>query len=175
MTKRGIDAKGPFAVVSVGQIDFYDYRASEHPPVLHRKETFLVPTHPEHFVWIAGKDVSHEDTKSRRRQKIKFLPSSLRGFVPSCEKRIFFVRSDLSKTRVNSVNDSQKSKSKSDSGDDEWLRSDEARKVLRVSTCDLSHLRQGGKIAFRKAGNACLYSTRDCVQFARGAEDDKGN
>jgi len=28
------------------QIDFYDYRQSENPPVLHRKETFLAPTHP---------------------------------------------------------------------------------------------------------------------------------
>ena len=27
------------------QIDFYDYREAENPPVLHRKETFLAPTH----------------------------------------------------------------------------------------------------------------------------------
>ena len=81
MKKRRIDANGRFAVVSVGQIDFYDYRASEHPPVLHRKETFLAPTHPEYFVWVVRKDVSHEDTKSRRRQKIKFFPSWLRAFV----------------------------------------------------------------------------------------------
>ena len=27
------------------QIDFYDYRPSENPPVLHRKETFLAPTY----------------------------------------------------------------------------------------------------------------------------------
>ena len=27
------------------QIDFYDYRPSENPPVLHRKETFLAPMH----------------------------------------------------------------------------------------------------------------------------------
>ena len=73
------------------------------------------------------------------------------------------------------MNDSQKSKSKSDSGDDEWLRRDEARKVLRVSTCDLSHLRQGGKIAFRKEGNAYLYSARDCEQFARRADEEKAH
>ncbi len=73
------------------------------------------------------------------------------------------------------MNDSQKSESESDSGDTAWLRSDEARKVLRVSTCDLSHLRQGGKIAFRKAGNACLYSARDCEQFVRRPDDKKGH
>lgn len=28
------------------QLDFYDYRKSDNPPVLHRKETFLAPTHP---------------------------------------------------------------------------------------------------------------------------------
>ncbi len=57
----------------------------------------------------------------------------------------------------------------------EWLRSDEARKVLRVSTCDLSHLRQGGKIAFRKAGNAYLYSAGDCEKFARRSDDEMAN
>jgi len=73
------------------------------------------------------------------------------------------------------MNDSQISRSKSDSGDDEWLRSDEARKVLQVSTCDLAHLRQGGKIAFRKAGNAYLYSARDCEQFARRTDEDQAD
>ncbi len=71
------------------------------------------------------------------------------------------------------MNDSQISKS--DSGDDEWLRSDEARKVLRVSTCDLSHLRQGGKIASHKAGNAYLYSARDCEQFVRRNDEEKAD
>jgi DNA phosphorothioation-associated putative methyltransferase len=28
------------------QIDFYDYRQSDNPPVLHRKEAFLAPDHP---------------------------------------------------------------------------------------------------------------------------------
>ncbi len=30
------------------QVDFYDYRPSANPPVLHRKETFLPPAHPLH-------------------------------------------------------------------------------------------------------------------------------
>ena len=66
--------------------------------------------------------------------------------------------------KENTVNDSQISQS--DSGEREWLRSDEARMVLQVSTCDLAHLRQGGRIALRKAGNAYLYFARDCEHFA---------
>ena len=75
--------------------------------------------------------------------------------------------------KENIVNDSQISKS--DSDETEWLRSDAARKVLHVSTCDLAHLRQGGKIAFRKAGNAYLYFARDCEKFARGKDEDKAH
>ena len=71
------------------------------------------------------------------------------------------------------MNDSQISKH--DSGKDEWLRSDDARKVLQVSTCDLAHLRQGGKITFRKAGNAYLYSARDCEKFVLRADEEKAN
>ena len=76
-------------------------------------------------------------------------------------------------TKENIVNESQISNS--DSGETEWLRSDAARKVLQVSTCDLAHLRQEGKIAFRKEGNAYLYSARDCEQFAWRTEKDKAH
>jgi hypothetical protein len=43
----------------------------------------------------------------------------------------------------------------------EWLDSKAARKILRVSTCELSHLREAGHIQFQKRGNAYLYSSRD--------------
>jgi hypothetical protein len=38
-----------------------------------------------------------------------------------------------------------------------WVRSDEARRVLKLSTCDLAHAREAGKIPFKKSGNAYLY------------------
>jgi DNA phosphorothioation-associated putative methyltransferase len=38
-----------------------------------------------------------------------------------------------------------------------WVRSDEARKLLKLSTCDLAHAREAGKIPFKKSGNAYLY------------------
>ncbi len=38
-----------------------------------------------------------------------------------------------------------------------WVRSDEARKLLKLSTCDLAHAREAGRIPFKKSGNAYLY------------------
>ena len=38
-----------------------------------------------------------------------------------------------------------------------WVRSDEARRVLKLSTCDLAHARASGKIRFKKVGNAYVY------------------
>jgi len=43
------------------------------------------------------------------------------------------------------------------SADDCWYRSQEACKKLRVTSCELSHLRTAGKLPFRKVGNAFLY------------------
>ncbi len=42
-----------------------------------------------------------------------------------------------------------------------WVRSDEARKLLKLSTCDLAHARKAGKIPFKKSGNAFLYRVDD--------------
>jgi hypothetical protein len=48
-------------------------------------------------------------------------------------------------------------------GDDpKWLTSAEARKLLKISTCDLAHLREAGRLRFTKQGNAYLYSAADC-------------
>ncbi|MBI3861812.1 MAG: hypothetical protein HY290_07940, partial [Planctomycetia bacterium] len=43
------------------QIDFYDYRQSENPPALHRKETFLAPAHPLHakFARLTRQEEKH--------------------------------------------------------------------------------------------------------------------
>lgn len=50
---------------------------------------------------------------------------------------------------------------------EKWLTSDKARKRLRISTCDLAHLRQAGQLRFRKEGNAYLYSPDDCEKFSQ--------
>ena len=40
---------------------------------------------------------------------------------------------------------------------DQWVRSNEVRKALKISTCDLAHMREAGKIESKKVGNAFLY------------------
>lgn len=43
----------------------------------------------------------------------------------------------------------------------EWFSSNQAREKLRISGCELMHLREGGKLRFKKQGNAFLYSSQD--------------
>ena len=38
-----------------------------------------------------------------------------------------------------------------------WVQSEEARKLLKLSSCDLAHARSAGKIRYKKVGNAFLY------------------
>ena len=44
-----------------------------------------------------------------------------------------------------------------DESSERWVRSTEARKELKLSTCDLAHMRDAGKIEAKKVGNAYLY------------------
>ncbi len=46
------------------------------------------------------------------------------------------------------------------SPEDDWYPSADARRLLRLSTCDLAHLREAGKIEFKKVGRAFLYRVR---------------
>ena len=41
------------------------------------------------------------------------------------------------------------------------LKSNEVQKELKVSTCDIMHLREAGKLRFEKKGNAYLYFEED--------------
>ena len=41
--------------------------------------------------------------------------------------------------------------------EDIWLSSTETKKVLKVSSCELMHLRVSGKLPYKKQGNAYLY------------------
>ena len=36
---------------------------------------------------------------------------------------------------------------------EDWLKSKDAMKALKVSSCDLAHLRMEGKLSFKKEGN----------------------
>ena len=47
-----------------------------------------------------------------------------------------------------------------------WMRADEARRILRGSSCDLMHLREAGKLRFEKQRNAFLYARGDVERVA---------
>ena len=149
---------GVYTVKANGSVAYR--RASVDPWIYHHKWLFVADTY-------TGFDVAASKERSRRWLALNDIDYRRIG------KRSFWhaqVVPRLKSDQEKIVNDSQISQS--DSGEKEWLRSDEARKVMQVSTCDLAHLRQGGKIAFRKAGNAYLYSSRDCQQFARRTDED---
>ena len=57
--------------------------------------------------------------------------------------------------------------------DERWLVSAEARRMLRISTCELAHLREDGVIRSEKRGNAFLYSAMD-VEALRRKKLEKG-
>ena len=42
-------------------------------------------------------------------------------------------------------------------GNDEFLRSNQVRKILKISSCELMHFRESGKLKFIRQGNAYLY------------------
>jgi len=54
-----------------------------------------------------------------------------------------------------------------------WLTSAEVRKALKISTCDLAHLREEGTIRAEKRGNAYYYAGKD-VETLRGKKLKKG-
>ena len=59
-----------------------------------------------------------------------------------------------------------------DTGSD-WLNSAEVRKVLKISTCVLAHMREDGAIRAEKRGNAYYYCAND-VETLRGRKLKKG-
>jgi hypothetical protein len=55
----------------------------------------------------------------------------------------------------------------SDNKNGKWLDSKQARKELQVSSCDLSHIREAGKLSYRKTGNAFRYSSQDIQKLKK--------
>ena len=49
----------------------------------------------------------------------------------------------------------------------EWLRSKDASRAMKVSACTLAHIRDAGKLRFKKDGNAFLYHPDDVAEVAR--------
>ena len=62
--------------------------------------------------------------------------------------------------RFNETNEKQPSKANEPAQEEpksRWVRSAEARKALKLSTCDLAHKRESGEIKSKKVGNAYWY------------------
>lgn len=50
-----------------------------------------------------------------------------------------------------------------------WVTSKQAREQIRISSCELMHLRESGKLRFRKQGNAFFYQRSDVQRAADGS------
>lgn len=50
---------------------------------------------------------------------------------------------------------------------EEWLKSKDAMKALKVSSCDLAHLRMEGKLSYKKEGNTFLYSKKEILMITK--------
>ena len=46
-----------------------------------------------------------------------------------------------------------------------YLTSKEAKKELRIGDCDLAHIRNAGKLNFKKKGNSFLYSQESIENY----------
>lgn len=46
-----------------------------------------------------------------------------------------------------------------------WLKSREVEKELKISSCDLAHMRVAGKLRFAKQGNSFLYNINDVIKL----------
>lgn len=55
----------------------------------------------------------------------------------------------------------------------EWLTSKQARRLLGVSTCELMHLRESGRLRHRRQGNAILYLRTEAVANEESGADDR--
>lgn len=46
-----------------------------------------------------------------------------------------------------------------------YLTTTEVKKILKISDCEVMHLRQSGKVSFTKKGNAYLYLEKDIIKI----------
>lgn len=49
----------------------------------------------------------------------------------------------------------------------DWMTSVEVRRALKISTCDLAHLREDGAIRAERRGNAYYYAAKDVSVISR--------
>jgi hypothetical protein len=54
---------------------------------------------------------------------------------------------------------------KTDVNNTNWLKSKDVKKELKISDCDLAHIRIAGILGFIKKGNAFIYNSEDVLLY----------
>tara|TARA_R110002049_G_scaffold285698_4_gene467051 strand:+ start:209908 stop:210510 length:603 start_codon:yes stop_codon:yes gene_type:complete len=93
-----------------------------------------------------------------------FVADDYKGFdVDESRKRSLAWMSlpDVDKSRIGRASywDSEVVPRLTEASNEVWLRSEEVRKRLKLTTCELAHMREAGELPFKKQGNAYLYRT----------------
>ncbi|WP_345685943.1 DNA phosphorothioation-associated putative methyltransferase [Novipirellula caenicola] len=120
---------GDYAVVrSDGSIKLH--RALADPYIYHHKWLFVAEDYQ-------GFDVAQSQKRSAAWMSLDNVDKSLIGRASYWNKEVV--------PRL------------TQSPEDDWLRSEEVRKRLKLTTCELAHMREAGELQFKKQGNAYLY------------------
>ncbi|MFN5187713.1 MAG: hypothetical protein ACK5GD_18195 [Planctomycetota bacterium] len=136
-----------------------DHTENKNPLLLDRKERMIEPDHPwqQRFarfslLFVAddyrGFDVAASKARSERWISLGDVDRSRIGRKTYWE--------DYVVPRLNNPQESLSKDSIEQSGD-QWVRSVDVRKALRLSTCELAHKRESGEIESKKVGNAYYY------------------
>ncbi len=108
------------------------------PYIYHHKWLFVSDDY-------TGFDVERSKDRSRRWTSLPGVDRSRIGKKSYWEANV-----------VPRMTEDQEAKNE-DPHEESWVRSKEAMKLLKISSCDLCHLREQGKIEFKKQGNAYMY------------------
>lgn len=120
------------------------------------------PTDPYiyHHKWLfVAEDYEGFDLEASVRRSIAWMS------LPDVDKSLIGRASYWNKHVVHRLNALDTSSASTDSTinlerpdrDSKWVKSDVARKMLKLTTCELAHLRQSGGINFRKVGRSFEY------------------
>ena len=139
-------ATGNYAVVySNGNVKLHPALAD--PYIYHHKWLFVSENYE-------GFDVEASVRRSIAWMSLPDVDNSLIGRASYWNKHVV---PRLNALDTSSVSTDSKSNLEPPDSDSKWVRSDVARKILKLTTCELAHLRHSGGIKFRKVGRSFEY------------------
>lgn len=144
-----------------------DY-AVVHPDGVVKLHPALADPYIYHHKWLfVAEDYEGFDLEASVRRSIAWMS------LPDVDKSLIGRASYWNKHVVPRLNALDTSSASTDSTinlerpdrDSKWVKSEVARKILKLTTCELAHLRHSGGIKFRKAGRSFEYLMEyDAVQ-----------